>query len=74
MGIDEILKADRQEILKYPNSEGAKSEQLKNAPNQKFSSAQKPDRPLGVWKGKVKMPDDFDELSSDILSEFGIEE
>ncbi|MBE9199474.1 MULTISPECIES: hypothetical protein [unclassified Nodularia (in: cyanobacteria)] len=48
--------------------------QLKDPLNQKFSSDQKPERPLGVWKEKVKMPDAFDELSSDILSEFGIEE
>lgn len=48
--------------------------QLKDPLNQKSSSAQKPDRPLGVWKGKVRMSDDFNESSSDILSEFGIEE
>lgn len=30
-------------------------------------------RPSGMWKGKVKMPDDFDELSNDILADFGID-
>ncbi|MDB9304859.1 hypothetical protein PN488_10790 [Nodularia spumigena CS-591/12] len=49
-------------------------EQFKHSLNQKFSSDKKPDRPLGVWKGKVRMSDDFNESSSDILSEFGIEE
>ncbi len=47
-------------------------EQFKLPLNQKYSSTQKPARPLGVWKGKVRMSDDFDESSSDILSEFGI--
>ncbi|MEA5579920.1 hypothetical protein VB620_01025 [Nodularia harveyana UHCC-0300] len=51
-----------------------KLEQLKNPLNQKSPPVKKPERPLGVWKGKVKMTDDFDELSSDILSEFGMEE
>jgi hypothetical protein len=30
-------------------------------------------RPSGMWKGKVKMPENFDELSSDILADFGID-
>ena len=47
---------------------------FKHPLNQKSSSDQKPERPLGVWKGKVKMPDSFDELSSDILSQFDMEE
>jgi hypothetical protein len=34
---------------------------------------QKPSRPLGIWKGKVEISEDFYETSSDIISEFGIE-
>lgn len=29
---------------------------------------------LGIWKGKVEISEDFNKTSSDILSEFGIEE
>lgn len=35
---------------------------------------QKRSRTLGIWKGQVKISDDFYETSSDILAEFGIEE
>ncbi|BAT54016.1 hypothetical protein NOS3756_29810 [Nostoc sp. NIES-3756] len=35
--------------------------------------AKKHRRPSGMWKGKVKMPDNFDELSNDILADFGID-
>ncbi len=35
--------------------------------------AKKHRRPSGMWKGKVKMPDEFDELSNDILADFGID-
>ncbi|MEH1782415.1 MAG: hypothetical protein V7L26_25560 [Nostoc sp.] len=30
-------------------------------------------RPLGIWKGKVEISEDFNQTSSDIISEFGIE-
>ncbi|WP_375495746.1 hypothetical protein [uncultured Nostoc sp.] len=30
-------------------------------------------RPLGIWKGKVEISEDFNKTSSDIISEFGIE-
>ncbi|MEH2383038.1 MAG: hypothetical protein V7K27_29830 [Nostoc sp.] len=30
-------------------------------------------RPSGIWKGKVSMPDNFNDLSSDIVSDFGME-
>ncbi|MFW9258140.1 hypothetical protein A4S05_16635 [Nostoc sp. KVJ20] len=30
-------------------------------------------RPLGIWKGKVEISEDFHKTSSDIISEFGIE-
>ncbi len=30
-------------------------------------------RPSGIWKGKVSMPDNFNDLSSDILSDFGMD-
>lgn len=30
-------------------------------------------RPLGIWKGKVEISEDFNRTSSDIISEFGIE-
>jgi hypothetical protein len=35
---------------------------------------QESSRPLGIWKGQVKMSEDFYQTSSDILDEFGIEE
>jgi hypothetical protein len=41
--------------------------------NQKSANPQKLTRPLGIWKGKVRMSEDFDDLSSDILAEFGME-
>lgn len=31
-------------------------------------------RPLGIWKGQVEISEDFYRTSSEILSEFGIEE
>lgn len=30
-------------------------------------------RPSGFWKGKVSMPDNFNDLSSDIVSDFGMD-
>ncbi|MEH2052190.1 hypothetical protein [Nostoc sp.] len=30
-------------------------------------------RPLGIWKGKVEISEDFNKTSTDIISEFGIE-
>ena len=41
---------------------------------EKVASNKKPSRPLGIWKGKVEISEDFYKTSSDILSEFGIEE
>ncbi|MEH2316360.1 hypothetical protein [Nostoc sp.] len=38
-----------------------------------IASTQK-SRPLGIWKGQVEISKDFYKTSSDILSEFGIEE
>jgi hypothetical protein len=38
-----------------------------------FTPIQKSSRPLGIWKGKVEVSEDFSNTSSDILSEFGIE-
>ncbi|MEH2411285.1 hypothetical protein [Nostoc sp.] len=38
-----------------------------------IASTQKP-RPLGIWKGQVEISEDFYKTSSEILSEFGIEE
>lgn len=35
---------------------------------------QKSSRTLGIWKGQVEISEDFNNTSSDILSEFGIEE
>lgn len=46
----------------------------KNAEVQIEDSAQKAPRPLGIWKGQVEVSNDFYETSSDILSEFGMEE
>jgi hypothetical protein len=34
---------------------------------------QKSRRPSGIWKGKVNIPDNFDDLSSDIISDFGMD-
>ncbi len=34
----------------------------------------KPSRPLGIWKGQIEISEDFYKTSSDIYSEFGIEE
>ena len=39
-----------------------------------IASNQKSPRPLGIWKKQVEMSEDFYKTSSDILSEFGIEE
>jgi hypothetical protein len=39
-----------------------------------FTPMQKSSRPLGIWKGQVEISEDFYETSSDIISEFGIEE
>ncbi len=39
-----------------------------------ITSTQKSPRPLGIWKEKVEVSEDFYKTSSDILSEFGIEE
>lgn len=41
---------------------------------EQIPSTQNPPRPLGIWKGKVEVSEDFNNTSSDILSEFGIEE
>ncbi|WP_414528286.1 hypothetical protein [Nodularia chucula] len=41
--------------------------------NQKSAKDEKLTRPLGIWKGKVRMSEDFDDLSKDILAEFGME-
>lgn len=41
--------------------------------DQKSAKAEKLSRPLGIWKGKVRMSEDFDDLSKDILAEFGME-
>ncbi|MBH8576616.1 hypothetical protein I8752_27235 [Nostocaceae cyanobacterium CENA369] len=37
-------------------------------------SVQKPSRPLGIWKGQIEISEDFYKTSSDILSDFGIQE
>lgn len=50
---------------------GRKSE--KKAESEDEKSVKKYRRPSGMWKGKVKMPDDFDEVSNDILADFGID-
>ncbi|MBC6432861.1 hypothetical protein FM036_19790 [Nostoc sp. HG1] len=39
-----------------------------------ITSTQKYPRPLGIWKEQVEISEDFYKTSSDILSEFGIEE
>ncbi|WP_334905486.1 hypothetical protein [Nostoc sp.] len=40
----------------------------------KIHSTQKSSRSLGIWKGQVEISEDFYKTSSEILSEFGIEE
>lgn len=40
----------------------------------KIPSTQKSCRSLGIWKGQVEISEDFYKTSSEILSEFGIEE
>ncbi|MBN3923857.1 hypothetical protein [Nostoc sp. NMS4] len=41
---------------------------------EEIASTQKSQRPLGIWKGKVEISDNFHKTSNDIISEFGIEE
>ncbi|AFY50800.1 hypothetical protein Nos7524_5075 [Nostoc sp. PCC 7524] len=41
---------------------------------EKKEAIQEIPRPLGIWKGKVEISEDFYETTNDILSEFGIEE
>ncbi|MHC5727570.1 MAG: hypothetical protein ACYTXY_26285, partial [Nostoc sp.] len=40
----------------------------------KIPSTQKSSRSLGIWKGQVEISEDFYKTSSEILSEFAIEE
>lgn len=40
----------------------------------KIPSTQKSCRSLGIWKGQVEISEDIYKTSSEILSEFGIEE
>lgn len=41
---------------------------------EKIEPINKKNRKLGIWKGQIEVSKDFYETSSDILSEFGIEE
>ncbi len=52
----------------YANHNESNNESRENTP------VKKSPRPLGVWKGKVEISEDFYKTSGDILSDFGIEE
>jgi len=38
-----------------------------------YAESKKPNLVFGVWKGKVKIADDFDELPPEIAEAFGME-
>ncbi|MBH8555563.1 hypothetical protein I8751_25110 [Nostocaceae cyanobacterium CENA357] len=55
--------------LSSPVTTGTLDEEMKIT-----EPAKKPSRPLGIWKGQIEISEDFYKTSSDIYSEFGIEE
>lgn len=73
--IDLILSQKRISEFTISNHKTVSLSQLNivDAMVAEMKPAKKHRRPSGMWKGKVKMPDDFDELSNDILGDFGID-